>query len=170
MSDLKALAEAATDIRSTRYAGYFVGDDGSVWSSWSWRGASWRRLATFSNSHGYPAFKAKTPTGVVKGLVHKLVCEAFHGPKPTSGHQVRHLNGDRSDCRAANLAWGTAKENAQDRTAHGHCRSAENGRKGAAKRKGRSPVCQRGHDKAGRINCEQCRRERRARQRNEALS
>lgn len=51
--------------------------------------------------------------------VHILVCEAFHGPKPSPLHQVRHLNGDPTDCSAGNLAWGTAVQNAADRDAHG---------------------------------------------------
>lgn len=55
-------------------------------------------------------------------LVHKLVCEAFHGPRPTVNHQVRHLNGDGRDNRACNLAWGTAKENQQDSRIHGTMR------------------------------------------------
>jgi hypothetical protein len=31
---------------------------------------------------------------------------------------VRHLNGDKNDPRAANLAWGTAQENALDTIHH----------------------------------------------------
>lgn len=49
--------------------------------------------------------------------VHRLVCEAFHGPPP-EGHEVRHLNGDRLDNRRENLAWGTRKENAADSVFH----------------------------------------------------
>ena len=51
--------------------------------------------------------------------VHHLVLEAFHGPRPSSRHQCRHLNGDSQDNRADNLAWGTAKDNAQDAILHG---------------------------------------------------
>lgn len=49
--------------------------------------------------------------------VHRLICEAFHG-KPKDGQQCRHLNGDRSDQRAENLAWGTPSENNRDKDAH----------------------------------------------------
>lgn len=50
--------------------------------------------------------------------VHKLVCETFHGPK-LEGMEVRHLNGDKTDNRAENLAWGTRSENNLDRQRHG---------------------------------------------------
>lgn len=49
---------------------------------------------------------------------HTIVCEAFHGPRP-DGLLVRHLNGDNTDNRAENLAWGTALENHQDAVRHG---------------------------------------------------
>lgn len=43
--------------------------------------------------------------------VHRLVCEAFHGPAPSSKHIVLHLNEEPTDNRAENLRWGTRKEN-----------------------------------------------------------
>jgi hypothetical protein len=58
--------------------------------------------------------------GVKKNFyVHLLVCEAFHGPRPSPLHEARHLNGIATDNRAENLAWGTKKENAQDSIRHG---------------------------------------------------
>jgi hypothetical protein len=51
--------------------------------------------------------------------VHKLVCEKFHGPRPSPKHVVRHLNGNPRDCRAENLCWGTQKENIADQKKHG---------------------------------------------------
>lgn len=51
--------------------------------------------------------------------VHKLVCLAFHGAKPTGGECVRHLDGDRLNNRPDNLRWGTNKENAADTILHG---------------------------------------------------
>ena len=43
--------------------------------------------------------------------VHRLVCEAFHGPKPFPEAVVLHLDEDPSNNRASNLRWGSRKEN-----------------------------------------------------------
>ncbi|MFC7450554.1 NUMOD4 motif-containing HNH endonuclease [Rhodococcus daqingensis] len=50
--------------------------------------------------------------------VHRLVMRAFVGPCP-EGLEVRHLNGDPTDNRLANLAYGTRSENAVDQVDHG---------------------------------------------------
>lgn len=50
--------------------------------------------------------------------VHRLVLEAFVGPRPT-GMVCRHLNGDHLDNRVENLAWGTQAENIADELKHG---------------------------------------------------
>jgi hypothetical protein len=157
LDKLEALARAATI-----YPGYTVDREGNVWSDSNWRGYGLRKLSQKPNSHGYPSVKVKFEGRMKKALVHVMVCRAFHGPKPSPEHQVRHLNGIRSDCRAENLAWGTPKENAADRKAHGTEKAASNGRSSAWKRVGRvTNICKRGHDKEGRNSCEQCRRERR---------
>lgn len=156
LTEIAALAEKAT--RPTKHAGYFVCSDGAVWSSIPWRGQSLRPLTPKPNSHGYLAVKVRTSTGMRKALVHKLVCDAFHGPKPTPIHEVRHLDGNKTNNSSDNLAWGTRSENAQDRKRHGTERSAENGRRGADKLRRYTPTCRRGHDKEGRTSCEECRR------------
>ena len=51
--------------------------------------------------------------------VHALVCFAFHGPRPTLGHEVAHGDGSRQNNRAENVRWATPKQNAEDRDAHG---------------------------------------------------
>jgi len=43
--------------------------------------------------------------------VHRLVCEAFHGPCPENKTDVMHLNEISIDNRPENLRWGTRKEN-----------------------------------------------------------
>lgn len=45
--------------------------------------------------------------------VHELVLLAFDR-KPNQGEECRHLNGDPSDNRLANLRWGTRSENIRD--------------------------------------------------------
>lgn len=60
-----------------------------------------------------------------------LICETFHGKKPTTKHQAAHRNGNKSDNSARNLSWLTQSENYKDSIRHGTHRKGE--RSGAAK-------------------------------------
>jgi len=62
---------------------------------------------------------------------HQVVCDIFHGEKPFSEAEVRHINGNRDDNRAANLAWATHRENEADKQLHGTSPAGE--RNGMAK-------------------------------------
>lgn len=53
-----------------------------------------------------------------KRLVHRLVCEAFHGPAP-EGHDCCHNDGNPSNNHYTNLRWATRRENLEDRKKHG---------------------------------------------------
>ena len=50
--------------------------------------------------------------------VHRLVAEAFIGPRP-SGFDVRHKDGGLIDNRVENLEYGTRLDNIQDAMKHG---------------------------------------------------
>lgn len=50
--------------------------------------------------------------------VHRLVCEAFHGPPVGERCEAAHGNGVRDDNRAANLRWATRAENMADIKRH----------------------------------------------------
>jgi hypothetical protein len=107
----------ATPILDGSYA---IDRNGDVWSIGSnWRGYGPRRITPIVDRSGYLRVRL-TVDGSRRGFgVHRLACTTFHGPKPTPAHQVRHLNGDKTDNRSDNLAWGTAKDNAADRDGHG---------------------------------------------------
>lgn len=49
----------------------------------------------------------------------RVVCEAFHGPAPTTDHEAAHNDGKPPNNRADNVRWATAKENQADRIIHG---------------------------------------------------
>ena len=72
-------------------------------------------------SHGYMRVRVGPRK---RETVHKLVALAFLGHKP-DGHEVRHLNGDRADNRAVNLAYGTRAENIADTMAHGRVKKGQ---------------------------------------------
>lgn len=67
----------------------------------------------YTQAHLYRDGRCRTTS------LHIVVCEAFHGPKPTDEHQVAHGNGRPSDNAASNLRWATPKENSADRLIHG---------------------------------------------------
>lgn len=103
------------------FPGYEISDQGRVKSlaRRNLQGAMRReRILKTDVSEGYHL--VRLARGGVKHAqtVHSLVLAAFEGPRP-DGLQVRHLNGDRGDNRAANLRWGTIQENRADQKAHG---------------------------------------------------
>jgi hypothetical protein len=55
----------------------------------------------------------------VAAFIHRLVCEAFHGPSPSPVHVAAHWDGDPTNNAAGNIRWATHRENVQDRRRHG---------------------------------------------------
>lgn len=106
--------------------GYKVGLDGTVWTclmkigrgkgkGTNWvPGKQWVKLKPAPARGGYVRVKIRGR----KRPVHQLVLETFVGKCP-DGMQARHLNGMRTDNRRSNLAWGTKKENENDKISHG---------------------------------------------------
>lgn len=116
LDEIQARADAATigDI-----PGYEVRSDGTVWSTRNWRGYGERQVAPVVGQGGYLKVRLSLPGGRrINRNVHRLVAESFLGPRPDGAH-IRHLNGDQTDNRVSNLAWGTHAENMRDRDAHG---------------------------------------------------
>jgi hypothetical protein len=92
---------------------YFVSDDGRVWTY-----RHNRVLIGSMSRDGYRKVQIKYPEGIKQVFVHRLVAEAFiRAPMP--GEQVRHMDGDKLNCSASNLEWGTCKDNINDKWKHG---------------------------------------------------
>ncbi len=103
--------------------GYWVGDDGTVWSTHArgYRGGIrndvWLPLAFFYTA-GSRYRRIRLNYRPSNRYVHRLVLEAFVGPCPV-GMQCRHLDGDPHNNRINNLCWGTPDENHVDKVRHG---------------------------------------------------
>lgn len=124
---------------------YVVCSDGTVISTVVWRGSSERILKPHPNSHGYLRVRMVLNGVRQSRFVHKLVAEAFLPPRPSSKHEICHIDGNRLNNHASNLRWGTRKDNAADRKRHGREMAAINGRLSAYKL--RKEVCLRGHQR-----------------------
>lgn len=77
-----------------------------------------RLLAPSAERNGYLRVTFSVAGKPHRNLLHRLVLLAFAGECP-AGHECRHLDGDKKNCRLGNLAWGTRSQNALDRIAHG---------------------------------------------------
>lgn len=96
---------------------YGAGDDGHVYRI----GGAQPRLLRESESYGYRRISLAlgSKRAQENRLIHEAVCSAFYGPRPSERHEVRHLDGNRSNNKPENLDWGTPEENWSDRKAHG---------------------------------------------------
>ncbi len=92
------------------YPTYSISDDGVLLNRHG------RRISLRPNRFGYHTAHMHPGDRTVQ--IHRLVLEAFVGPCP-EGMECRHLDGDGTNNRLENLAWGTPKENSADRRRHG---------------------------------------------------
>ena len=93
---------------------YSVSDSGEVKSN-----RTDRVLKPFYAIRGdYPAHRLWVNGKHITRTVHKLVMEAFVGPRP-AGYQVRHLDGNPRNSSLTNLTYGTVSENREDSVRHG---------------------------------------------------
>ena len=58
-------------------------------------------------------------------MVHRLVCEAFHGAPPFKGAEAMHLDSNPENNRADNLKWGSHAENMAMDRGNGHSHPGE---------------------------------------------
>jgi len=131
IDEIKAALAAATEIKGA--PGYFITPKGEVISTSNWRGYGIRCLKQIQNSHGYNRVNITINGRSKRHLVHKLVADAFLPLRPSPNHEIRHLDGNRTNNNKDNLCWGTRKENAKDREKHGM--TAKGSRNGSSKLK-----------------------------------
>jgi hypothetical protein len=97
------------------FPGYYASPDGEVYLV--------SRLCFTPTTGGYPAGNAYNFfDGVwrrIRVRAHMMVCSAFNGRRPSSKHEVRHLDGSKDNSASSNLCWGTSQENTDDAERHG---------------------------------------------------
>ena len=90
------------------------------------------RLYTPKPTYGVVTKASKTAKHTYRGIsnrfygnikVHRLICEAFHGPKPFEKAVVIHIDENAHNNVPSNLRWGTQKENLNAPGFIAYCRS-----------------------------------------------
>jgi hypothetical protein len=69
--------------------------------------------------NGYPAVKLSIGNKSKTEIIHRMVLEAFVGPRPSLMHDACHGDGSRTNNSIDNLRWGTKHENKEDAFKHG---------------------------------------------------
>lgn len=85
-----------------------------------------RILKPSTHRSGYLAHVLCTPSGKITRKVHRLVCQAWHGPSPSPKHHAAHYDGQNQNNTPDNLYWATARENVLDKKRHGTFKIPEN--------------------------------------------
>lgn len=114
------------ESKATHTPGYEITREGRIFSiSSNWRGYGKREMRQTPNSDGYPSVRLTIGSKRIRFAVHRLVAKEFLPECPGPNHEVRHLDGIKSNSSASNLAWGTVKDNADDRERHGRTSRGE---------------------------------------------
>jgi hypothetical protein len=85
----------------------------------------WRPSKSYMDSSGYRCLTLRSNGRYVHLRLHRAILMAFVGPPPNPQYQGRHLNDDRTNNTLGNLAWGTAKDNAEDKIRNGRNNNGE---------------------------------------------
>ncbi len=94
---------------------YLAGADGKLYSRLRhkgfgrWKYVDWHPIGPGRRDHTRTVVIEHEGQKVSLPL-DRVICTAFHGAPPTEASRVRHLDGDKDNNRADNLAWGTERE------------------------------------------------------------
>ena len=86
------------------------------------------RRINYATSYPSVSFLKRNCDKTQKSMnLHTLVAKTFIGPRP-NGYIIRHLDGDRYNAKASNLAYGTVEQNLEDSVKHQTYKGSRNGR------------------------------------------
>lgn len=108
-----------------------VSTHGRIWRSSHWKAMpnggerKYKSRPTFgvitrASSDARHLFFSYYYRGIGNVKVHAAICEAYHGPKPSPAHGVRHINENSLDNRPSNVVWATQEENLNDDRIRGY--------------------------------------------------
>lgn len=112
------------------YDGYLATPDGRVYSL---KKRCLHEKIPYFNCKGYKTVKLYCNGTAHTQAVHRLIAMTFVGKQPHGDYEVRHIDGNKLNNNALNLAWGTKYENEADKKIHGTV--ARGSRQGLAKLK-----------------------------------
>lgn len=98
--------------------GYYITSDGRVFSI--------MQLTPYEDDDGYARVHIFKNGKHKRPGVHVLLAKTFLPPPRQEHVLVRHLDGDKKNMSLDNLAWGTQKENGEDKSRHGTLRGEKN--------------------------------------------
>lgn len=101
------------------FPGYYATSEGRVFSVFE--------LVHEKGRDGYLRVRTFVAGKKKRPGVHVMLALAFHG-LPQPGEEVRHLDGNPANNAVSNLAWGTKKQNGEDKARHGSSKGEKNGR------------------------------------------
>jgi hypothetical protein len=99
---------------------YAIDEHGNVFSYYRKK-----QKSIFISYHGYEMVTLTINKKQKNYAIHFLMAITYIGEKPTSSHQVMHLDGNKRNNKAFNLKWGTVRENHLDKKNHGTFQEGE---------------------------------------------
>lgn len=100
------------------YPGYYITKEGKV--------ISVMELTPYEDKDGYKRVHVFKDKKHKRPGLHVLLAKTFLPPPNEDQCVVRHLDGDNTNLSLNNLAWGTHKENGEDKARHGSVKGSKN--------------------------------------------